>query len=57
LLRIPFPESKQFLEAKKNGHTNITANAFWRDTRTMLVREWKISLYCVVLMTWFNFYR
>lgn len=56
LVRICFPESKQFLEAKKNGHKHVTAGAFWRDTKVMLQKEWKMCVYCVILMTWFNFY-
>ncbi|EPE28861.1 MFS general substrate transporter [Glarea lozoyensis ATCC 20868] len=56
LIRICFPESKQFLEAKKNGHKNITAGAFFKETKVMLAKEWKMCIYCVILMTWFNFY-
>jgi putative sialic acid transporter len=56
LVRICFPESKQFLEAKKNGHKNITAGAFFKETKSMLAKEWKLCIYCVILMTWFNFY-
>lgn len=56
LLRIAFPESKQFLEAKKAGKRKTSAAEFWRETRSMLVREWRMCVYCVILMTWFNFY-
>ncbi|KAK7961816.1 MFS general substrate transporter [Apiospora aurea] len=55
LIRLCFPESKQFLEAKKSGH-KITAGDFWGETKSMLAREWRMCLYCVVLMTWFNYY-
>ncbi|CAG8981312.1 hypothetical protein HYALB_00005112 [Hymenoscyphus albidus] len=56
LIRICFPESQQFLDAKKNGHKNVTAGAFLRETKTMLASQWKMCVYCVILMTWFNFY-
>jgi len=56
IVRCFFPESQQFLEAKKNGHEKVSAADFWRDTRTMIAKEWKISIYCIILMTWFNFY-
>ncbi|CZT12692.1 probable permeases of the major facilitator superfamily [Rhynchosporium agropyri] len=56
LARLCFPESQQFLEAKKNGHKDISAGAFWKETKTMLRQEWKMCVYCVILMTWFNFY-
>jgi len=39
------------------AHTKISAGAFWRETKSMLVEEWKICIYCIILMTWFNFYR
>lgn len=57
LLRICFPESKQFLEAKKAGKRDATAGEFFRETRHMLAMEWKMCVYCIILMTWFNFYR
>lgn len=61
LVRILFPESKQFREAKaarkaagdKGGHTT---SAFWQETKNMLAKEWKMCLYCILLMTWFNYY-
>lgn len=55
LVRCLFPESKQFLEAKKSGH-KISPAAFMKETRSMLRREWKMCVYCIILMTWFNFY-
>lgn len=58
LARLLFPESKQFLEAKKaNAHNHVTFAAFRRETGSMLKTEWKMIVYCVILMTWFNFYR
>ncbi|KZZ97433.1 carboxylic acid transport protein [Moelleriella libera RCEF 2490] len=56
LIRALFPESQQFLEAKKNGKKSASPGAFWRDTRKMLAQEWKMCVYCVILMTWFNYY-
>lgn len=54
--RMCFPESKQFIEAKKAGHKRISAGAFWAETRLMMKKEWKMVVYCIILMTWFNFY-
>lgn len=56
LVRILFPESQQFLEAKKRGKKAVTAGAFLRETKKMLAAEWKLCVYCIILMTWFNFY-
>jgi hypothetical protein len=47
-----FPESKQFLEAKAAGKQSISAGEFWRETKQMVGQEWKISVYCIILMTW-----
>ncbi|ETS73130.1 hypothetical protein PFICI_15075 [Pestalotiopsis fici W106-1] len=55
LIRCLFPESKQFVEAKKSGH-HITASDFWKETKSMLRNEWRMCIYCCFLMTWFNFY-
>lgn len=55
LLRLCFPESKQFLEAKKTGH-KISAGDFWAETKSMMAKEWRMCFYCIVLMTWFNYY-
>jgi MFS family permease len=51
LIRICFPESKQFLEAKKAGHKKAPG-AFWVETKQMLRKEWKMCVYCIILMTW-----
>ncbi|OJJ01396.1 hypothetical protein ASPVEDRAFT_40969 [Aspergillus versicolor CBS 583.65] len=56
LIRVLFPESKQFLEAKAAGKQSVSAGEFWRETKHMVGREWKISFYCILLMTWFNYY-
>jgi putative sialic acid transporter len=55
LLRCLFPESKQFIEHKKSGQ-RVTASDFWRETKSMLAHEWRMVIYCIILMTWFNFY-
>lgn len=52
LIRILFPESQQFLEAKKAGKRTMTAAEFSKETRTMLAKQWKLCIYCVILMTW-----
>lgn len=57
LLRIAFPESKQFLEAKKAGKRKTSAAEFWRETRSMLGKEWRMCVYCVILMTWVSYNR
>ncbi|KAL3447358.1 major facilitator superfamily domain-containing protein [Aspergillus insuetus] len=56
LIRVLFPESKQFLEAKAAGKRSVSAGEFWRETKQMVGQEWKISVYCIILMTWFNYY-
>ncbi|KAL4861402.1 hypothetical protein BDV12DRAFT_67136 [Aspergillus spectabilis] len=55
-IRVLFPESKQFLEAKAAGKQSVSAGEFWRETKQMVGQEWKISVYCIILMTWFNYY-
>ncbi|KAI1393046.1 carboxylic acid transport protein [Hypoxylon trugodes] len=55
LLRCCFPESKQFIAAKAAGH-HISASDFWKETKLMLAKEWRMCIYCVIMLTWFNFY-
>jgi MFS family permease len=50
-IRVLFPESKQFLEAKKAGK-KASPGAFWAETKVMLKKEWKMCVYCIILMTW-----
>lgn len=52
LIRICFPESKAFIEAKKSGKRTMTAGEFWRETVSMLGKEWRMCIYCIILMTW-----
>lgn len=56
LIRIAFPESQQFIEAKKAGKRAKAPGLFWAETKKMLGAEWRMCLYCIVLMTWFNYY-
>ena len=56
LVRVLFPESKQFIAAKKEGKQNKAPGAFWAETKVMLKAEWRMVVYCIFLMTWFNFY-
>ncbi|KAI5270994.1 carboxylic acid transport protein [Aureobasidium subglaciale] len=53
LIRCLFPESKQFLENKKNKEATAPG-AFWQETKLMLAQQWKMCIYCIILMTWFN---
>ena len=53
LIRCCFPESKQFLESRKNGNKRASG-AFWQETKVMLAQQWKMCIYCIILMTWFN---
>lgn len=62
VIRAVFPESKQFIEARKHKkehpelHKDGGARAFWGDCKKMLVKEWRMCIYCIFLMTWFNYY-
>ena len=57
LIRMLFPESQQFIDAKKRGgNKSSSPGAFWRETKTMLLKEWRMCIYCIILMTWFNYY-
>jgi len=61
-VRMLFPESKQFIEARRHKkehpemYKNAGAGAFWKECKKMLAREWKMCIYCIFLMTWFNYY-
>lgn len=54
LVRMCFPESQLFIEARKAGKTGGHASHFWQETKVMLGQEWKMCIYCIILMTWFN---
>lgn len=58
-VRICFPESKQFIEKKEAqkaaGLAGTAApSMFWKETKIMLKEQWKMVVYCIILMTWFN---
>lgn len=55
IIRIAFPESQQFIDAKREGK-KTSPSAFWAETRKMLTQEWRMCIYCIILMTWFNYY-
>lgn len=44
LLRIVFPESKQFRERKAAGHKGAAPGVFWAETKQMLAKEWKMCM-------------
>lgn len=54
-LRLVFPESKQFIEARAANKGQGTA-AFRKNFTAMLKKEWKICVYAIVLMSWFNWF-
>ena len=45
LIRLCFPESHQFIEAKKAGHKKVSAGAFWAETKAMLKLEWRKNIH------------
>ncbi|TAQ87073.1 hypothetical protein B7494_g4590 [Chlorociboria aeruginascens] len=55
VIRMLLPESNQFIEAKKIGKKGITAHAFWVQTRKMIRLEWRMVIYCCILMSWFTY--
>ena len=54
LIRALFPDSPQFELARKEGRNKANPGAFWRETKSMLAKEWKMCIYAIILMTWFN---
>ncbi|KOS17094.1 Carboxylic acid transporter protein -like protein [Escovopsis weberi] len=56
IVRVFFPESQQFIEARKAGKKSKSPGAFWREIKAMLAAEWKMCIYCFILMTWFNYF-
>jgi hypothetical protein len=52
LVRILFPESKQFIAARAAGKQAHAPGVFWQETKKMLRQEWKMCIYCIILMTW-----
>lgn len=33
----------------------MSAGEFWKETQVMLAKEWKMCIYCIILMTWVSF--
>ncbi|KAK6435849.1 hypothetical protein LTR95_007959 [Oleoguttula sp. CCFEE 5521] len=56
LIRIAFPESQQFRDRKAAGHKSASGAVFWKESKAMLASQWKLCVYAIILMTWFNFY-
>lgn len=54
-LRLFLPESKQFIEARKLDRGSSTTN-FRKNFGTMLKKEWKVCIYAIILMSWFNWF-
>lgn len=52
LIRILFPESKQFRDRKAAGQKSVSPAVFWSETKRMLGQEWRMCIYCIILMTW-----
>ncbi|RPA96564.1 MFS general substrate transporter [Choiromyces venosus 120613-1] len=56
--RLFFPESRQFIEAKKSGEQATgkkKVKLFWQDGKEIMKEYWKRALYAVVMMALFNF--
>ncbi|KIS72107.1 putative carboxylic acid transport protein JEN1 [Mycosarcoma maydis] len=52
-LRLLWPESKQFIEARKASKGTGTKN-FRKSFGAMLRKEWKVCIFAIILMSWFN---
>lgn len=52
LIRVGFPESQQFRERKAAGHKGASPGVFWKETKQMLAREWKM---CMLVFSFFFF--
>lgn len=53
--RLAFPESKQFIEARKDRKGAGTSE-FTKNFGKMLKQEWKVCIYSIILMSWFNWF-
>ncbi|SAM68120.1 probable carboxylic acid transport protein JEN1 [Ustilago bromivora] len=54
-LRLLWPESKQFIEARKATKGQGTKN-FRKSFTTMLCKEWKVCIFAIIIMSWFNWF-
>lgn len=55
-LRLAFPESKQFIEARKESGRGSGLKNFRNNFGKMLKKEWKVCIYAIILMSWFNWF-
>ncbi|PWN32944.1 MFS general substrate transporter [Meira miltonrushii] len=55
-LRLAFPESKQFIEARKQAGRGNGLQNFRNNFGKMLKKEWKVCVYSIILMSWFNWF-
>ncbi|PWN52764.1 MFS general substrate transporter [Violaceomyces palustris] len=56
IVRACFPESKQFIEAKKAAGRGAGTKAFRAQFATCVRTQWRMIIYCCILMAWFNYY-
>ena len=56
VVRALFPESKQFIEAKKAKGRGTGVAAFRSQIKDVFRTQWKMMFYCCILMAWFNYY-
>ncbi|GAC73767.1 hypothetical protein PANT_9c00292 [Moesziomyces antarcticus T-34] len=54
-LRLLWPESKQFIEARNASKGSGTKN-FRKSFFGMLKKEWKTCIFAIILMSWFNWF-
>jgi len=53
IARVFFPESKQFIEAKRSGEQATgrkKVKLFWQDGKSIMKEYWKRALYAIVMM-------
>lgn len=55
-LRLIFPESKQFIQARKEAGRGSGLQNFRNNFWKMLKKEWKVCVYAIILMSWFNWF-
>lgn len=58
IARLFFPESKQFIEAKRSGEQATggkKVKLFWQDGKKIMKEYWKRALYAIIMMALFNF--
>lgn len=58
LARLPFPESKQFLESRKKNPEitgKVKFQQFRKEAKVILKEYWKKVIYAVIMMALFNY--